>query len=301
MTAGRRPRVWAVVVNYRRAADTLRCLTSLEASHTVPERLVVIDNDSRDGSAEQIAAARPDVVLLRAGHNGGYAAGNNLGLRAAAAAGADYAWLLNNDTVVAPDALDQLLQVMQGSEDIAFASSRLLHLRSGAVESRGGRVDWRTGETADAGVEQAPQTVAYGSGASLLFRLRALPDARLLPECYFLYFEEVDWQLTAARSGWRSVHQPASVVWHDTSATVGAASSLQAFHVKRSQMLFLRRQRPSALPAALGHALRHWVAGSIRAGDPGRAAASAGGLLAGLVADRDAPAAPPRARRRGRR
>ena len=97
-----RPRVGVVVLNYRGVTDTIACVESL-AELEIPARVIVVDNGSDDGSAEQLAAV-PGVELIVNDSNLGFAAGNNVAIERLLADGVEFVWVLNNDTVVEPAA-----------------------------------------------------------------------------------------------------------------------------------------------------------------------------------------------------
>ena len=96
------PAVFIVVLNWNGLADTLECVRSLDALTYSKRTVVVVDNGSANAEADRLEAAVPGLTVLRSGENRGYAGGNNLGIRYALERGADYIWLLNNDTVVSP-------------------------------------------------------------------------------------------------------------------------------------------------------------------------------------------------------
>jgi GT2 family glycosyltransferase len=102
-------RVAVVVLNWRAAEETLRCLDSLLAMNAPRLEVVVVDNGSGDGSFEMLEAYGRGVTVINSGANLGYAGGNNLGIQHALENGVDWVWVLNNDTTVAPDCLAKLL------------------------------------------------------------------------------------------------------------------------------------------------------------------------------------------------
>src|ERR1700722_11537010 len=109
MAINSNPRVTCVVLNWNGWKDTVACLDALKKC-TYPELTVLaVDNGSSDDSVDRIRAAHPSITLLETGANLGFAGGNNVGVRHALAQGADYLWLLNNDTEPAPDALSALV------------------------------------------------------------------------------------------------------------------------------------------------------------------------------------------------
>ena len=104
-----RPLVYVVMLTWNQRGDTLECLESVEAIKYPAFRVVLVDNGSTDGTAEAVAGRFPAVEVVANPQNLGFAAGANVGLRYALQHGADYAFLLNNDTVVDPAVLDVLV------------------------------------------------------------------------------------------------------------------------------------------------------------------------------------------------
>jgi GT2 family glycosyltransferase len=103
------PKASCIVLNWNGWQATIECLDALKEC-TYPElTIIVVDNGSTDDSVGRIKAAHSDVLLLNSVKNLGFAGGNNIGIRHALAHGADYVWLLNNDTKAAPDALSALV------------------------------------------------------------------------------------------------------------------------------------------------------------------------------------------------
>ena len=180
------PSVVAVVLNWNGLEDTLTCLDSLASLRYSPVSILVVDNGSRLSPRSAVAAAHPAVTVLENPRNLGYAGGNNVGLRWALEHGADFVWVLNNDTVVEPDALD------------ALVAAALRHPRAAAIGGKvhraddpsrlwvaWGRVTWRQslialdGEDArDDGRWDDERRVEWLPGCSLLFRAEALRTER---------------------------------------------------------------------------------------------------------------------------
>ncbi len=222
--------VTIVVLNWNGRDCTLACLESLARARLDGATVMVVDNGSRDGSVDAIAARFPDVLLEALPENRGYAGGNNVGIRRALDAGAGAVLLLNNDTVVAPDFLAPLVDVLNGSPEAAGVSSAIMRLDSpevlaeaylelyfgfGIVRRRG--VNALPGE----GYDRVARVDA-GVGCSLLLRAEALGTVGLLDESYFAYHEEVDWCVRARRAGFQLFYQPFSRVWHHVSKSTDA-------------------------------------------------------------------------------
>ncbi|MEJ2558119.1 MAG: glycosyltransferase family 2 protein [Anaerolineae bacterium] len=121
-----KPLVYVIVLNWNAEAVTAECLESLASLAYPKYRVVLVDNGSSDHSGEALARRFPDVCLLQMERNLGYTGGNNAGIRKALNAGADYVLLLNNDTIVAPDLLDQLVDIAESDTVIAVVNPKIL-------------------------------------------------------------------------------------------------------------------------------------------------------------------------------
>jgi GT2 family glycosyltransferase len=259
------PLVYTVVLNYNGWRDTLECLASLDTLTYANHQVVVVDNASPDGSEAELRQARPDVTLLQSGANLGYAGGNNVGIRYALAGGADHVWILNNDTLVEPDALTQSVARMAQRPDAGMCGSKLVyHHDRSTVQAWGGASYNRWlgtirllghGEAATRAVDLGAleRQLDYIVGASLLVSRPFLEAIGLLREDYFLYFEELDWALRAhGRFG--VIVAPESVVYHKEGASIGgnqhsgSKSRLADYYAIRNRLLITRRFFPYALP-----------------------------------------------------
>jgi GT2 family glycosyltransferase len=213
--------VAAVIVNWNGKEDTLACLASLAAAVPQPQVTIVVDNGSTDGSVAAIRRSFPQVTCLALAENHHFAAGANAGLRRALAEEVAFVWLLNNDVVVAADALGRLLaaaeatgagivgprvQTADGREELGawwdFASGRIVAAYAAALP---------------AGVTRLP--VDYVWGCALLARAETLQVTGLLDERYVAYFEDADLCLRAQRAGYEVVAATDAVVWHGGSRT----------------------------------------------------------------------------------
>jgi len=235
------------------------------------------------GGAGPVARpAAPRLELVAAGSNRGFAAGNNVALRLALDTGGfDYAWLLNNDTVVEPDALPQLVARMLAKPAAGMCGSTLrFYQPPHEVQAYGGarynrwfgvpsNIDrLRRGET-PADVEGR---LDYVMGASLLVSASFVRDVGLMSEDYFLFCEEVDWA-TRGRGRYSLAYAPGSVVYHkggrSTGLSRGGCSPLADRQMIRSQLVFARQHTPGLLPLV---ALRHLLVlgNSVRRRQPER-------------------------------
>lgn len=237
--------VGIVIVNYRTAALVVDCLRSLASdSPAIPRTCVVVDNASGDDSLTvlQTAIAHEGWTWVRVvahPHNNGFAAGNNVGLRALPPA--DYYWLLNPDTIVRPDALAALVQFMEQQPHVGVVGSRLEN-PDGTPQTSAFRFHSWMGELENnlrLGIitraleyfrvpmrpREQPHRADWVSGASLLLRRAILDDVGFMDEGYFLYYEETDYCLQIARAGWPIWHVPASRVVHLEGQSTGVTGN----------------------------------------------------------------------------
>ncbi|MGA9596184.1 MAG: glycosyltransferase family 2 protein [Acidimicrobiia bacterium] len=247
------PRVFVVLVNYRNPGDTLRCLATLRCGSDRDVHPVVVDNASGNGDAVRLRSALgPAVPVLETPANLGYAGGNNVGIRYALERDGDFVWLLNPDTEVEPETLTGLMTTMSLRPDAGFVGS--LNLFGGSdpptIQFAGGHIDWAGGVVAESigrgkplssRPQRDPYEVDYVAGTSMLVRRRVFEDVGLLPEHYFLYFEETDFQVTAARHGWKSVINPLARVWHYQGSAAHLPAPYYTYYYIRGRLLFAKK------------------------------------------------------------
>ncbi len=251
--AARAVRVLVVIVNYRTAALVVDCLRSLEreVADLPGTRVVVIENGSADGSAELLGEAiaregwgswaRLETVEV----NGGFAAGNNVALRRVLAAedGPEFVHLLNPDTTVRPGAIRELVDFLQVHPDVGIVGSRLEY-PDGTRQASCFRF-YNVWSELDNGMRlglvsrllakhvsrpphlDVPHAVDWVSGASLMMRRQVLDAVGPMDERYFLYYEESDFCLRAARAGWSCWHVPASRVVHLIGKSTGVTGDAE--------------------------------------------------------------------------
>jgi N-acetylglucosaminyl-diphospho-decaprenol L-rhamnosyltransferase len=257
-----------VIVSYNARADLERCLQSLDSVHGAPARrsheIIVVDNASSDDSAD--AARRwPDVRVIEADENLGFARGSNLGIRAGAGTNL---LLLNSDTLVPAGAIDRLMDELDRRADVAVVAPRLVDAAGRAELSFGRMVGpfnelWQKvlqrGQAGGRGViashveratrrEQFPDWV---SGACLLVRRHDAEAVGLLDERYFMYLEDVDFCAAIRARGRRVLFTPAVQVIHrrGQSARSDAATTAGTHRAyRRSQIAFYDKHHPRWAP-----------------------------------------------------
>ena len=264
-----------VILNWN-TRDLLReCLQSIFASRgTLTFQVCVVDNASSDGSADMVREEFPTARVIASPVNGGYAAGNNLGLRALSFGagltdGPRYALLLNPDTVVPPDGLAQMVAYLEARPRTGAAGPKLV-LPSGELD-----LACRRSLALDAFIYRMvglswlfPRSRTFGKynltylspdeetevgavvGAFMLVRREAIAQAGLLDEGYFMYGEDLDWSFAIRRAGWDIRYNPAVTVLHVKRAASRQSHQAQiAFH--EAMLYFFRKHYAAQMPRPL--------------------------------------------------
>ncbi|PRX26072.1 hypothetical protein B0G75_12029 [Paraburkholderia sp. BL18I3N2] len=242
--------VAVVLVNYKNAKDTLRCIESLEQLDYGSYSIVVVDNCSGDGSYERFMELEPSVKAIHSDSNDGFAAACNLAMNALRDSAVKYFWLLNNDTIVRKDTLSELVSVAEQSDAIGAVGSRIVHLHDveKTICAGGGVINRITGRSMHVENFTADTKLDYLCGASCLIRRDAYEDIGPLSEKYFLYWEDADYCFRLTKKSWSISFADKSIVMHAESNTVGKGSPRFDYFFSRGSVIFLR-----------SHFKYHWV------------------------------------------
>ena len=277
-----------IALNWNGLRDTRALLPTLLACR-MPDgwtlEPLVVDNGSTDGSVAALGAEFPSVEVLALPENRRFAGGNNAGLERALASGADAVALLNNDTKADPALFERLLLALE-QDPAAGAAAPLIYYGapSGRIWYAGAKLNVALGTSAHRGLRQldrgqyrSVESTGYLTGCCLLARREVWEKVGPLDERYFIYAEDVDWCLRARRAGYRLLFVPTARLWHEVSASSGAASPWKIYQRTRANLtLFATHTRGLArltwLPAyaaqemvrmawliARGHAAAAWA------------------------------------------
>jgi GT2 family glycosyltransferase len=238
--------VLIIVLNWNGWRDTVKCLTSLKRLSYPNVRIVVVDNRSTDDSVSQILQAFPDVAIIEAEKNLGFAGGCNLALRKALQDGAEYVWLLNNDTTVDPGALLAMVEMADADPKIGAVGSAIYSTEEPErlLAWGGGYINFWLGRSRHFLTSVPNNEIQFLTGASLLLRRCALDSVGLLDEGFFMYWEDGDYCFRLRRAGWTLAVAGGSMVWHKEQGTVGKKSTLMDSHFNRSATRFFARHAP---------------------------------------------------------
>lgn len=231
------PRVQIILVNWNGWEDTLSCLKSLLELRYENHWITIIDNGSTDGSVARLEGRATEVLALP--KNIGFGAANNVAIRRGLAAGAEYFWVLNNDTQVQPDALQALVAVASADPYLGAVGSTLLNASSPPTTQAlgGGRI--RFGRPIH--ITRSNAAPEYLCGASILLRAEAVRQTGAFDEAYFMYWEDADLSARLKAAGWRIATAKESFVTHKTSSSLRGRPHLLDFYFNRSAALYFRK------------------------------------------------------------
>jgi len=267
------PSVYAIILNWNGKTDTIQCLSSLNKVRSKYRSLsvVVVDNGSTDGSQREIKKKFFWVHLIEIGQNRGFAGGNNIGISYAREKGADYIWLLNNDTVVDAD----VLSLVSSFEDplVGAVGSKIYFYKGcefykdkyqqkdlgSVLWYAGGIIDWKNMLASHRGVDEVDRgqydsrmKTDFITGCSFFIRADILEKTGFLDEAYFMYMEDLDFSLRIQKAGYKTVYDPRSIVWHkNASSSGGSGSILHEYYQTRNRLRIGMKYAPFRTKLAL--------------------------------------------------
>lgn len=244
------PYVVVVILNWNGKIDTLDCLRSIKTIDYKNFSTVIVDNGSEDDSVTSFRSNYPDITVLEAGKNLGYAGGNNIGMRWALGQGANYVLLLNNDTVVDPDIINGFVHSAEILKDGGLFGAKIFYYDSPNMLWNAG-ADWvsalgdhvtRGSQKHDDGTYDQISESAYANGCALFARADVLEKVGLLDESFFLIYEETDLAYRVTKAGYRIYYIPYAKVWHKVSVSIGGDNSpIARYFNARNQLLWSKR------------------------------------------------------------
>lgn len=252
-----------VLVNTNEGRFLERALGCLKEQTLPPERVIVVDNASSDGSPEMVAERFPEVELIRLGRNAGFAAANNAGVRATE--GCEWVALLNPDAFPEPGWLEALRAAGEAHPGLSFLASRMM------IAGAPGRIDgigdayhvsgWAWPRDHGRPLASSPDAaraaeVFSACGGAAVYRRDAFLSAGGFDESFFGYYEDTDLAFRLRLLGHRGRYVPDAVVEHVGSGTTGRESDFKIYHSHRNMVWTFVRDMPGSLLARyLGHHL----------------------------------------------
>lgn len=243
------PRVICVMVNWNGWQDTVECLFSLRQQNYDGLEVIVVDNGSTNDSSQRILEAHPWVTLIQLTRNVGFPSGCNAGTRMAIQKGADYVWLLNNDTIAPPDTIRELLRVASSHPQVGAVGAVLYYMHDPAKVQAwgGGRINLWTGFVTHFEQPTNFDGNAYLTGACMLLPRKVCEDVGVFYEGFFMYCDDSDFCIRLRRAGYELSIAQDTAILHKEGASSPKRSPLIDRFATTSGIRLLKRHAP--LPA----------------------------------------------------
>ena len=244
------PVISIITVNFNGLQDTLElCRSVKDQVKSISYDLIVVDNGSKVDEASQIKQIYPWVQVIRSEKNLGFSGGNNMGIRQAKG---DFIFLLNNDTYLPDESIHNLVDTLKSNKNLAAVSPKIKFAWSpfaiqfagftplSAITLRNKTIGF--GESDNGQYNQFRQTPLL-HGAAMMVKRHIIEEVGLMPELYFLYYEEIDWCTTMTEHGYILGYEPKCTVFHKESRSTGQNSPLRSYYLTRNRLLFAWRHR----------------------------------------------------------
>ena len=234
-----------ITINYNGLEDTCALIESIPFNENM--EVIVVDNASKNQEAETISRRYPQVKVIRSHQNLGFAGGNNLGIRSAHG---KYLFLVNNDTIFKDSNIHSLTKRIESSPSIGIVCPKIrfawgnnpIQFAGYAPLSKMTIRNYAIGfGEEDYGQYNTAHSTPYAHGAAMLIRRDAIDKVGLMPECYFLYYEELDWSMMFTRAGYQIWYEPQCIIYHKESQSTGQNSPLRTYYLTRNRLLLVRR------------------------------------------------------------
>lgn len=242
-----------ITINYNGLANTCALIETIPFND-YPLEVIVVDNASTEDEATLIEQRYPQVKVIRSKENLGFAGGNNLGIKDALG---KYLFFINNDTILKPQTSDlkHLIERLESDTKIGMACPKIRFAWDSCPIQFAGytplsRITLRNkaigyGEE-DLGQYDNAHSTPYAHGAAMMVKREAIERAGLMPECYFLYYEELDWSMMIRRAGYDIWYEPTCTIYHKESQSTGQDSALRTYFITRNRLLFAKRNQQGA-------------------------------------------------------
>lgn len=242
------PDISFITICYNGFKDTCALIESLhDKIHSVSYEIIVVDNASREDEAAKIKQLYPTVTAIRSNENRGFSGGNNIGIRAARG---KYIFLINNDTYIESDNITCLVERLESRPEIGGISPKIRfafppqHIQFAGftplshITLRNNMLGF---DCPDDGSYDTPHPTPYLHGAAMMIKREVIEKAGLMPEIFFLYYEELDWSTRMTRAGYELWYEPRCTVFHKESQSTGQLSKLRTYYLTRNRLIYARR------------------------------------------------------------
>lgn len=241
------PEVFIVIVNYNGYKDTIECIRSLKNIEYKNFEIVVVDNNSFDGSVLKIKEKFNDINIIESKINLGFSGANNLGIKYAMDNKADYVLLLNNDTEVDKYFLSNIIERVKDEKNIGISTGKIKYYDDkNVIWYAGGKFNKYKGNSYHIGINEVDNNqydyekkVTFISGCYMLIPIHIFEEVGLLSEEYFLYHEDTDYCCKVMKAGYDLFYYGNSYIYHKVSASTGKNSDLYTYYYTRNRCILI--------------------------------------------------------------
>jgi GT2 family glycosyltransferase len=257
--------VFISLLNYNGQESTLECLNSLKKikSDNFITKILVVDNGSSGNSLNKISELTrqyQNLIIFKNKENLGFSGGHNVAIKHALENHADYILILNNDTYVDSDFLNELFDVAEENADYGILSPKIYFAPGSEFHKdryikkdlgkvfwyAGGEMDWKNLIGHHKGVDEVDNgqydkmgETELATGCCMLIRREVFQKVGHLDDKYFLYYEDADYSMRAKKKGFRIIYVPKSKIWHkNAESSGGSGSDLQDYYITRNRLVF---------------------------------------------------------------
>lgn len=243
------PDISVITINYNGYNDTCELINSWSnIVLSLSSEFIVIDNGSKENEAELLKKKYPFIIAVRSDKNLGFAGGNNIGIIHAKS---NYILFINNDTVIVKDTLSYLIKRLKSSDKIVGASPLIRdYHKPHKIQYAGytplSLITLRNKVIGEGQTDEKlfpSHATPYLHGAAMLLKKDVIKEIGLMPEEYFLYYEELDWCTSITKQGYELWYEPACEIWHKESKTIGIDSPMKCYYLNRNRLLYASRNR----------------------------------------------------------
>jgi GT2 family glycosyltransferase len=243
------PKVVIIILNWNGKDDTIECLDSLKHITYPNYKILLVDNGSTDGSVNLFKKNYPEVNIREFKNNLGFAEGNNEGMGYAKELGFDYILLLNNDTIVDPGFLTEMVKIGESDDKTGIIGAiNYYYNEPEQVWFCGGKFNYWNGKAYRVGVTKDNklrsdkiEEADYVAGSCLLIKKIVHDRVGTLDKKYFAYWEEADYCVRSQKAGFRVIYAPKAKIWHKVSSTSKKINGFFEYYNTRSNFLFMKK------------------------------------------------------------
>lgn len=265
-------KIAVVTVNYNTQEDTIKFLESLKKVNKQDLKLEIIVVDNASKKPLELPEEFKDIILIRLDENLGFTGGYNRGIDKAIKLGNEYILIINNDTLVDPDLIKNLIEPLEKNERIGLTVPKIYFAKGHEFHKdrykkdelgkvlwyAGGNIDWANSTTKHIGVDEVDigqhnnqGETGFATGCCMMIKTETLKEVGLFDNNYFLYFEDADLNERIKKAGYKIYYVPSAILYHANAASSGSGSLLHDYYLSRNKMLFGLKYAPLRTKIAL--------------------------------------------------